>query len=150
MEIGRAEDDADDAGQRGWIVWRDLFSDSPGVVQPRQVDRDELPAAATQLVQRLYEQFLSDAALSLDQHRAAGRRDLENLVSDGHLSALIHSGARVHQAGCNGCIGMGQAPATDKISLRTVPRNFPARSGTVEDKVCLVSPETAAALYRKT
>jgi aconitate hydratase len=40
---------------------------------------------------------------------------------------------------------MGQAPATDKISLRTVPRNFPGRSGTREDKVCLVSPETAAA-----
>ena len=42
-------------------------------------------------------------------------------------------------------LGMGQAPATDRISLRTVPRNFPGRSGTKEDKVCLVSPETAAA-----
>jgi aconitate hydratase len=40
---------------------------------------------------------------------------------------------------------MGQAPATEKISLRTVPRNFPGRSGTREDKVCLVSPETATA-----
>jgi aconitate hydratase len=40
---------------------------------------------------------------------------------------------------------MGQAPATHRISLRTVPRNFPGRSGTKEDKVCLVSPETAAA-----
>jgi aconitate hydratase len=73
------------------------------------------------------------------------RQVLENLTRDGHLGALIHGGARVHQAGCNGCIGMGQAPATDKISLRTVPRNFPGRSGTREDKVCLVSPETAAA-----
>jgi aconitate hydratase len=54
-------------------------------------------------------------------------------------------GARLRQAGCNGCIGMGQAPASDTISLRTVPRNFPGRSGTREDKVCLVSPETAAA-----
>src|SRR5207244_10730184 len=52
---------------------------------------------------------------------------------------------RLHQAGCNGCIGMGQAPATGRLSLRTVPRNFPGRSGTREDKVCLVSPETAAA-----
>jgi aconitate hydratase len=58
---------------------------------------------------------------------------------------LIQAGARIHQAGCNGCIGMGQAPATDKISLRTVPRNFPGRSGTNEDKVYLCSPETAAA-----
>jgi len=73
------------------------------------------------------------------------RQILENLVHDGHLLSLIHAGARVHQAGCNGCIGMGQAPATEKISLRTVPRNFPGRSGTREDKVYLVSPETAAA-----
>jgi aconitate hydratase len=40
---------------------------------------------------------------------------------------------------------MGQAPATNELSLRTVPRNFPGRSGTREDKVCLVSPETATA-----
>jgi aconitate hydratase len=73
------------------------------------------------------------------------RQILENLVRDRHLLTLIRAGARIHQAGCNGCIGMGQAPATDRISLRTVPRNFPGRSGTREDKVCLVSPETAAA-----
>lgn len=73
------------------------------------------------------------------------RQILENLVADGHLLNLIHAGARIHQAGCNGCIGMGQAPATDQISLRTVPRNFPGRSGSKEDKVCLVSPETATA-----
>jgi aconitate hydratase len=73
------------------------------------------------------------------------RQILENLVRDGHLLSLIHAGARIHQTGCNGCIGMGQAPATEKISLRTVPRNFPGRSGTREDKVYLVSPETAAA-----
>lgn len=70
---------------------------------------------------------------------------LETLVRDGHLASLLHAGARLHQAGCNGCIGMGQAPATHELSLRTVPRNFPGRSGTREDKVCLVSPETAAA-----
>jgi len=73
------------------------------------------------------------------------RQILENLARRGPLAALIRSGARIHQAGCNGCIGMGQAPATDQISLRTVPRNFPGRSGTPEDKVYLVSPETAAA-----
>ena len=73
------------------------------------------------------------------------RQILENLIRDGHLLALVHACARIHQAGCNGCIGMGQAPATGKLSLRTVPRNFPGRSGTREDKVCLVSPETAAA-----
>ncbi|MCB0282062.1 MAG: aconitate hydratase [Calditrichaeota bacterium] len=71
------------------------------------------------------------------------RQILETLSTSGYLSHLIRSGARIHQSGCNGCIGMGQAPATDKISLRTVPRNFPGRSGTKEDKVYLCSPETA-------
>lgn len=75
----------------------------------------------------------------------SSRQILMSLVNQGALGALLQSGARIHQAGCNGCIGMGQAPATDQISLRTVPRNFPGRSGTREDKVCLVSPETAAA-----
>ncbi len=70
---------------------------------------------------------------------------LETLIRDGQLSDLIHAGARVHQAGCNGCIGMGQAPASGRNSLRTVPRNFPGRSGTREDSVFLCSPETAAA-----
>src|SRR5579875_816 len=73
------------------------------------------------------------------------RQDLEMLSRMGALGQLIEAGARIHQAGCNGCIGMGQAPATNEISLRTMPRNFPGRSGTKEDKVYLCSPETAAA-----
>jgi aconitate hydratase len=73
------------------------------------------------------------------------REILENLIAKGYLGALVHAGARIHQAGCNGCIGMGQAPATGRNSLRTVPRNFPGRSGTREDTVWLCSPETAAA-----
>ncbi|MBD3266127.1 aconitate hydratase [bacterium] len=73
------------------------------------------------------------------------RQILENLTSYGYLANLIHSGGRLHQAGCNGCIGMGQAPASGRISLRTVPRNFPGRSGTKEDQVYLCSPETATA-----
>lgn len=75
----------------------------------------------------------------------SSRQNLENLANFGYLNSLIRAGARVHQAGCNGCIGMGQAPATGKISLRTVPRNFPGRSGTKEDLVYLCSPETATA-----
>ncbi len=82
--------------------------------------------------------------VSLDINPSS-RQILENLTKMGALSHLIAGGARIHQAGCNGCIGMGQAPATDKISLRTVPRNFPGRSGTREDKVYLCSPETAIA-----
>jgi aconitate hydratase len=73
------------------------------------------------------------------------RQQLEELIREQILGDLIHAGARLHQAGCNGCIGMGQAPATDRNSLRTVPRNFPSRSGTKDDRVFLCSPETATA-----
>ncbi|HET6528832.1 MAG TPA: aconitate hydratase, partial [Balneolaceae bacterium] len=73
------------------------------------------------------------------------RQIIENMVKNDVLFNLVKSGARIHQAGCNGCIGMGQAPASGQNSLRTVPRNFPDRSGTPEDSVFLVSPETAAA-----
>ncbi len=75
----------------------------------------------------------------------SSREVLENLIAAGLLQDLVHAGARVHQAGCNGCIGMGQAPAAGRNSLRTVPRNFPGRSGTREDSVFLCSPETATA-----
>ena len=74
----------------------------------------------------------------------ATRQILENLVESGDLGHLIRAGARVHQAGCNGCPGMGQALAPGRNSLRTVPRNFPGRSGTEDDRVYLCSPETAA------
>ena len=73
------------------------------------------------------------------------RQLLETLIADGRLGALVAAGARIHQTGCNGCIGMGQAPAVGQNSLRTTPRNFPGRSGTEEDSVFLCSPETAAA-----
>jgi predicted aconitate hydratase len=75
----------------------------------------------------------------------SSREVLETLIAEGKLADLVHAGARIHQAGCNGCIGMGQAPASGRNSLRTVPRNFPGRSGTREDSVFLCSPETAAA-----
>jgi len=74
------------------------------------------------------------------------RQIVETLaVMDNAFLNLIHAGARFHQAGCMGCIGMGQAPASDQISLRTVPRNFPGRSGNADDQVYLCSPETGAA-----
>lgn len=75
----------------------------------------------------------------------SSRQILENMARQGAIEALVLSGARIHQAGCNGCIGMGQAPANGRASLRTVPRNFPGRSGTKEDAVYLCSPETATA-----
>lgn len=73
------------------------------------------------------------------------RQVLENADDAGALKTLIRKGARIHQSGCLGCIGMGQAPATGTVSLRTFTRNFPGRSGTKDDQVYLCSPETAVA-----
>ncbi|WP_373895839.1 aconitate hydratase [Virgibacillus natechei] len=73
------------------------------------------------------------------------RQMLTNLVKELHIASLLQAGGRLHQAGCNGCIGMGQAPASGRNSLRTTPRNFPGRSGTKEDSVFLTGPEVAAA-----
>ena len=73
------------------------------------------------------------------------RQVLENVVAQGGFMMLLLAGAQIHQPGCLGCIGMGQAPGTNQVSLRTFPRNFPGRSGTKEDRVYLCSPETAAA-----
>jgi aconitate hydratase len=70
---------------------------------------------------------------------------LLNVAEAGGVNSLILAGARIHQSGCLGCIGMGQAPATGTVSLRTFPRNFPGRSGTYPDQVYLCSPETAVA-----
>jgi len=73
------------------------------------------------------------------------RQVLENVADQGGVVTLLMAGANIHQSGCLGCIGMGQAPGTNQVSLRTFPRNFPGRSGTKDDKVYLCSPETAAA-----
>jgi aconitate hydratase len=74
---------------------------------------------------------------------------LENVAHQGGLVLLLRAGCRIHQSGCLGCIGMGQAPGTGQVSLRTFPRNFPGRSGTKDDRVYLCSPETGAAASLK-
>ena len=84
------------------------------------------------------------AGVSFDINPSS-RQILQDLTRMGSTLDLISAGARLHQSGCMGCIGMGQAPASGSISLRTMPRNFPGRSGTKEDSVYLCSPETAAA-----
>lgn len=73
------------------------------------------------------------------------RQVLENVASQNGMLAFLKAGTRVHEPGCLGCIGMGQAPGTGEVSLRTFPRNFPGRSGTRDDQVYLCSPETATA-----
>ncbi len=77
---------------------------------------------------------------------APGSKQVMNmLAANGALADIISAGARILECGCGPCIGMGQAPATNAISLRTVNRNFEGRSGTKSAQVYIVSPETAVA-----
>ncbi len=69
---------------------------------------------------------------------------LTMLARDGSLADMIDAGARILESGCGPCIGMGQAPATGAVSLRTINRNFKGRCGTANAGVYIVSPETAA------
>jgi len=68
---------------------------------------------------------------------------LTMLAQNGALADMVNAGARILESSCGPCIGMGQSPATDAVSLRTFNRNFEGRSGTVSAKVYLVSPEVA-------
>ncbi len=72
------------------------------------------------------------------------RQAMQMAAENGALGDLIAAGARILECTCGPCIGMGQSPATDTITLRTFTRNFPGRSGTVNDKSYLCSPLTAA------
>ncbi len=76
---------------------------------------------------------------------APGSKQVLNMLSEnGALADMIAAGARILESACGPCIGMGQSPKTDAISLRTFNRNFEGRSGTVSAQVYLVSPEVAA------
>ncbi|NFN95324.1 aconitate hydratase [Clostridium botulinum] len=72
------------------------------------------------------------------------RQVMEMIARNGALADIISSGARILENSCGPCIGMGQAPGTNGISLRTVNRNFYGRSGTLSGQIYIVSPETAA------
>ena len=73
------------------------------------------------------------------------RQVLDMLARNGSLTDLLETGVRLEENACGFCIGNGQSPQTDAVSLRTSNRNFLARSGTKSANVYLVSPETAAA-----
>ncbi|MFV0314924.1 MAG: aconitate hydratase [Anaerotignum sp.] len=77
---------------------------------------------------------------------APGSKQVMNmLATNGALADIISAGARILECGCGPCIGMGQSPATNAVSLRTINRNFEGRSGTKSAQVYIVSPETAVA-----
>ncbi len=79
------------------------------------------------------------------------RQVMYNLAANGALADLVSAGARILECACGPCVGIGQAPPTKGISLRTSNRNFMGRSGTADAEVYLVSCETAAvsAIYGK-
>ena len=82
-----------------------------------------------------------DVSLSI----APGSKQVLNMLSRcGALADIIDAGARVLESACGPCIGMGQAPNSKGVSLRTFNRNFEGRSGTADAGIYLVSPETAA------
>ena len=73
------------------------------------------------------------------------RQVLAQLIQDGVLADLVESGCRILECACGPCIGIGQVPPHNGISVRTSNRNFPGRSGSNDAWVYLASPETAAA-----
>lgn len=73
------------------------------------------------------------------------RQVLQMITRSGALADLVDAGARILEATCGPCIGMGQAPGTDAVSVRTFNRNFTGRSGNKADRVYLASPQVAAA-----
>lgn len=82
-----------------------------------------------------------DVSLSI----APGSKQVLNMLADcGALATMIDAGARILESACGPCIGMGQSPNSNGISLRTFNRNFEGRSGTKDGQIYLVSPEVAA------
>ena len=73
------------------------------------------------------------------------RQVLETVIKAGAIYDIIQAGGRLIENACNGCIGMGSAPASNSNSIRSFNRNWPGRSGTKDDSVYLASPETCAA-----
>ncbi|MFQ5431627.1 MAG: aconitate hydratase [Nitrospinota bacterium] len=79
-----------------------------------------------------------------------GSKQVFDMISkEGAMTQLIDAGARILESACGPCIGMGFAPNTDGVSVRTFNRNFMGRSGTKSAQVYLASPETAAACALK-
>jgi len=73
------------------------------------------------------------------------RQILDTIAQSGVYRDLVLAGARMLEPACGPCVGMGQAPPSGAVSVRTFNRNFPGRSGTPNDQVYLCSPATAAA-----
>ncbi|NLB78192.1 MAG: aconitate hydratase [Clostridiaceae bacterium] len=97
---------------------------------------------------KIVAQALNNKTVSDNLHvfiSPGSRQVVEHLAEDGDYTKLVRSGARIMENACGACIGMGCAPGSAGVSVRTFNRNFEGRSGTKDAQVYLVSPETAAA-----
>lgn len=96
------------------------------------------------MTSRVLERWKVHPEVSL--HISPGSKQvIETLVRDGGFAGLISGGVRFGEPCCDGCIGMGSAPATNSVSVRSFNRNWKGRSGTPNDSVYLASPETCVA-----
>ena len=159
---------ADDGAEYDEVVEIDLGALEPLIARPSSPD-DVVPVreiAGTEVAQvavgsctnSSYQDLMTVAAVCKGKMLApevsgvvnpGTRQVLMMLAENGALADLIESGFRVLESSCGPCIGMGQSPATDSVSVRTFNRNFPGRSGTVGDRVFLCSPQVAAATALK-
>jgi aconitate hydratase len=129
---------------------------SPGNVVPvREVaGREVRQVCVGSSVNSAYEDLATVAAVLRDTDvdvrvdltiTPGSRQILDTIARSGVYADLLSAGGRMLEPACGPCIGMGQAPASGTLSVRTFNRNFPGRSGTLNDAVCLCSPSTAAA-----
>ncbi len=155
---------ADPGAQYADVIELDLGCLEPLIAQPSMPDRvmpvrevAGLPVAQVCIgscVNSSYEDLMAVATVLKGRqiHRdvsltiTPGSRQVYTMIAqNGALADLIEAGARILESACGPCLGMGQAPATGTVSLRSFNRNFKGRSGTADDQVYLASPETCAA-----
>jgi aconitate hydratase len=125
------------------------------VVPVREIEGMEVKQVAVgSSVNSSYRDLMIVAKVLQGHHIAKGlhmtlspgsRQILLNLLREGVFMDVIKAGVRALEVACGPCIGMGAAPPSGGVSIRTFNRNFRGRSGTQDDRVYLVSPETAAA-----
>jgi aconitate hydratase len=146
------------------VIELDLGAVEPLVAKPSMPDRVApvaeiagLPVAQVCIgscVNSSYEDLMTVAAIlkgkqihpTVSLTITPGSRQVYAMIAEnGALADLVGAGARVLEAACGPCLGMGQAPPTGAVSIRSFNRNFKGRSGTDDDRVYLASPATCAA-----
>ncbi len=165
---GRAEDfvplSADEDATYDEEITLDLSNLVPMVAQPHSpdnvlpiTDRSNLPVhqvAIGSCTNSSYQDLMSVREILKGKHvhpdvslviSPGSRQVLSMLSSNGALTDLIDSGARLLESSCGPCIGMGQSPVSKGVTVRTFNRNFAGRSGTQDASIYLASPEVAAA-----